>query len=149
MPGVTLRRPGIRVGPGAWDRVYLWAPGAWDRAYLWAPSAWDRAYLWALALGAGHEIMPSSTRAVLLFSRSRNSHHVCVDREELSTSFAGITNSVTAHTDTDKPVTAKKPNGYGRSAARQHIAYTRHDDMREAAGMLVVPPGAAGAGARS
>jgi hypothetical protein len=58
--------------------------------------------------------VPSSTRAVLLFSRSRNSHHVCVDREELSTSFAGITNSVTTHTDADKPVTAKKPNGYGR-----------------------------------
>jgi hypothetical protein len=58
--------------------------------------------------------VPSSTRAVLLFSRSRNSHHVCVDREELSTSFAGITNSVTAHTDTVKPATANKPNGYGR-----------------------------------
>jgi hypothetical protein len=25
--------------------------------------------------------VPSSTRAVLLFSRSHNSHHVCVDRE--------------------------------------------------------------------
>ena len=24
MPGVTLRRPGIPVGPGAWDRAYLW-----------------------------------------------------------------------------------------------------------------------------
>eukprot|EP01043_Picozoa_sp_COSAG02_P009216 COSAG02_NODE_309_length_25051_cov_5.385460_9_plen_43_part_00 len=26
MPGVTLRRPGIPVGPGAWDRAYLWVP---------------------------------------------------------------------------------------------------------------------------
>eukprot|EP01043_Picozoa_sp_COSAG02_P001194 COSAG02_NODE_24_length_52386_cov_726.042898_13_plen_152_part_00 len=59
MPGVTLRRPGIPVSPGAWDRAYLWAPGAWDRAYLWAPGAWDRAYLWAPALGTGHEIMKS------------------------------------------------------------------------------------------
>ncbi len=45
MPGVTLRRPGIPVGPGAWDRAYLWAPGAWDRAYLWAPTlgtVWGR-----------------------------------------------------------------------------------------------------------
>jgi hypothetical protein len=47
VPGVTLRRPGIPVGPGAWDRAYLWAPGAWDRAYLWAP-----------ALGTGHTCGP-------------------------------------------------------------------------------------------
>jgi hypothetical protein len=26
MPCVTLRRPGIPVGPGAWDRAYLWVP---------------------------------------------------------------------------------------------------------------------------
>eukprot|EP01043_Picozoa_sp_COSAG02_P063128 COSAG02_NODE_8872_length_2415_cov_22.702504_4_plen_100_part_01 len=26
MPGVTLRRPGIPVGPGAWDWAYLWVP---------------------------------------------------------------------------------------------------------------------------
>ena len=26
MPGVTLRRPGIPVGPGAWDRAHLWVP---------------------------------------------------------------------------------------------------------------------------
>ena len=25
MPGVTLRRPDIPVGPGAWDWAYLWA----------------------------------------------------------------------------------------------------------------------------
>ena len=55
--------------------------------------------------------VPSSTRACLLFSRSRNRHHVCVDTEELSTSFAGITTSVTGHTDA---LVAGVPNGYGR-----------------------------------
>eukprot|EP01043_Picozoa_sp_COSAG02_P034126 COSAG02_NODE_2369_length_9049_cov_37.484358_4_plen_61_part_00 len=24
MPGVSLRRPGMPVGPGAWDWAYLW-----------------------------------------------------------------------------------------------------------------------------
>jgi hypothetical protein len=41
MPGVTLRRPGIPVGPGACGPAYLWVPalghtlvGTWDQAYL-------------------------------------------------------------------------------------------------------------------
>eukprot|EP01043_Picozoa_sp_COSAG02_P096555 COSAG02_NODE_32837_length_509_cov_2.014634_1_plen_97_part_01 len=31
MPGVTLRRPGIPVGPGAWDWAYLWVPRRFHR----------------------------------------------------------------------------------------------------------------------
>jgi hypothetical protein len=55
--------------------------------------------------------VPSSTRACLLFSRSRNRHHVAVDAEELSTSFAGITTSVVQDTTAHD---AARPNGYGR-----------------------------------
>jgi hypothetical protein len=41
----------------------------------------------------------------------RNRHHVAVDAEELSTSFAGITTSVVQDTTAHD---AARPNGYGR-----------------------------------
>jgi hypothetical protein len=53
MPGVTLRRPGIPVGPGAWDWAYLWVP-ALGLGIPVGPGACGWAYLWVLALETGH-----------------------------------------------------------------------------------------------
>lgn len=59
-------------------------------------------------------VLWSSTRDVLLFSLSRNRHHVCVDTEELSTSFAGITSSVTLVASTMLAPTNDVQIQYGR-----------------------------------